>query len=68
MFLQNGLNVNVSDGVERGRSSWAQFPGINEGEPMFQSYAERWTTYRLARKWACRLRAAAWTQASTISS
>lgn len=41
MFLQNGLNVNVSDGVERGRSSWAQFPEINEGEPMFQSYAER---------------------------
>lgn len=50
MFLQNGLNVNVSDGVERGRSSWAQFPEINEGEPMFQSYAERWTTYRLGPK------------------
>lgn len=50
MFLQNGLNVNVSDGVERGRSSWAQFPEINEGESMFQSYAERWTTYRLGPK------------------
>lgn len=50
MFLQNGLNVNVSDGVEHGRSSWAQFPEINEGEPMFQSYAERWTTYRLGPK------------------
>ena len=47
MFLQNGFNVNVSDGVERGRSSWAQYPEINDGPPMFQSYKERWTTYRL---------------------
>ena len=47
MFLDNGFNVNVSDGVERGRSSWAQFPEINEGPPMFMSYKERWTTYRL---------------------
>lgn len=51
MFLQNGLNVNVSDGVERGRSSWAQFPEINEGRPMFNSFAERWTTYRLGPKY-----------------
>lgn len=51
MFLENGLNVNVSDGVERGRSSWAQFPEINEGPPMFNSYAERWTTYRLGPKY-----------------
>lgn len=50
MFLQNGFNVNVSDGVERGRSSWAQFPEINDGPPMFMSYAERWTTYRLGPK------------------
>lgn len=49
-FLQNGFNVHVSDGVERGRSSWAQFPEINDGEPMFMSYAERWTTYRLGPK------------------
>ena len=47
MFLDNGFNVNVSDGVERGRSSWAQFPEINDGPPMFMSYSERWTTYRL---------------------
>ena len=46
-LLQNGFNVNVSDGVERGHySSWAQFPEINEGEPCFNSYAERLTTYR----------------------
>jgi pimeloyl-ACP methyl ester carboxylesterase len=50
-FLQNGFNVNVSDGVERGRSSWAQFPEINEGPPMFNSFAERWTTYRLGPKY-----------------
>ena len=50
-FLQNGFNVNVSDGVERGRSSWAQFPEINQGPPMFNSYAVRWTTYRLGPKY-----------------
>lgn len=50
MFLKNGFHVNVSDGVERGRSSWAQFPQINPGPPMFNSYAERWTTYRLGEK------------------
>ncbi len=50
MFLQNGFNVNVSDGVERGRASWAQFPEINPGPPMFNSYKERWTTYRLGEK------------------
>lgn len=44
MFLQNGFNVNVSDGVERGRASWAQFPEINPVPPCFNSYAERWTT------------------------
>ena len=47
MFLKNGFHVNVSDGVERGRASWAQFPEINPAPPMFNSYAERWTTYRL---------------------
>lgn len=47
MFLENGLDVDVVDGVERGRSSWAQFPEINAGPPMFNSYKERWTTYRL---------------------
>lgn len=46
-FLQRGYNVNVSDGVECGRSSWAQFPEINAGPPVFCSYEERWTTYRL---------------------
>lgn len=47
MFLENGFDVDVVDGCERGRSSWAQFPEINEGPPMFNSYKERWTTYRL---------------------
>lgn len=50
MFLKNGFHVNVSDGVERGRASWAQFPEINPVPPMFNSYAERWTTYRLGEK------------------
>ena len=50
--LQNGFHVNVSDGVERGRASWAQFPEINPVPPCFNSYAERWTTYRLGPKYA----------------
>ena len=50
MFLENGFHVNVSDGVERGRASWAQFPQINPVPPLFNSYAERWTTYRLGEK------------------
>lgn len=50
MFLENGFHVNVSDGVERGRASWAQFPQINPVPPMFNSYAERWTTYRLGER------------------
>ena len=33
MFLENGFHVNVSDGVERGRASWAQFPQINPVPP-----------------------------------
>lgn len=51
MFLENGFHVDVVDGCERGRSSWAQFPEINDGPPMFNSYKERWTTYRLGPKY-----------------
>ena len=51
MFLQNGFNVNVSDAVERGRASWAKFPEINPVPSCFNSYAERWTTYRLGPKY-----------------
>ena len=51
MFLQNGFNVCVSDAVERGRASWAKFPEINPVPPCFNSYAERWTTYRLGPKY-----------------
>lgn len=47
LFLRHGFNVYVSDAVERGRASWAQFPEINPVPPCFNSYAERWTTYRL---------------------
>ncbi len=50
MFLENGFNVNISDGVERGRSSWAKYPEIYAGPPMFCSYAERWAIYRLGEK------------------
>ena len=37
--------------VERGRASWAKFPEINPVPPCFNSYAERWTTYRLGPKY-----------------
>lgn len=51
LFLRHGSNVCVSDAVERGRASWAQFPEINPVPPCFNSYAERWTTYRLGPKY-----------------
>jgi hypothetical protein len=51
LFLRHGFNVCVSDAVERGRASWAQFPEINPVPPCFNSYAERWTTYRLGPKY-----------------
>lgn len=51
LFLRHGFNVCVSDAVERGRASWAQFPEINPFPPCFNSYAERWTTYRLGPKY-----------------
>ena len=51
LFLRHGFNVYVSDAVERGRASWAKFPEINPVPPCFNSYAERWTTYRLGPKY-----------------
>ena len=51
LFLRHGFNVCVSDAVERGRASWAKFPEINPVPPCFNSYAERWTTYRLGPKY-----------------
>ncbi len=50
-FLQRGYNVNVSDGVERGRASWARYPEINPGPPMFRNYEEGWTTFRLGEQY-----------------
>ena len=50
-FLQRGYNVNVSDGVERGRASWARYPEINPGPPVFRNYEEGWTTFRLGEKY-----------------
>ena len=51
LFLRHGFNVYVSDAVERGRASWVKFPEINPVPPCFNSYAERWTTYRLGPKY-----------------
>lgn len=50
-FLKNGYHVNVSDGVERGRASWAKYPEINKEPPFFRSYDEAWQTFRLGEKY-----------------
>lgn len=50
-LLERGYNVNVSDGVERGRASWARFPEINPGPPFFRNYDEGWTTFRLGEEY-----------------
>lgn len=47
MFLKAGFHVNLSDGVERGRSSWAKYPEINDCPPFFRNYSECWQTFRL---------------------
>ncbi len=50
-FLQRGYNVNVSDGMERGRSSYARWPEINPGPPLFRSYSDGWTIFRCGEKY-----------------
>lgn len=46
-FLQKGYHVYISDGVERGRASWAKYPEIYPDEPLFRNYEEGWQTFRL---------------------
>ncbi len=46
-FLRAGHDVYVSDAVERGRASWARFPEVFKGEPMFRTKKEAWELFRI---------------------
>jgi pimeloyl-ACP methyl ester carboxylesterase len=46
-FLGAGHDVYVSDAVERGRASWARFPEVFKGEPMFRTKREAWELFRI---------------------
>lgn len=41
-FLRAGLDVYVSDSVERGRASWAPYPSVYTSEPFFRTAREAW--------------------------
>ncbi|MDB5411892.1 MAG: esterase [Rubritepida sp.] len=41
-FLRAGLDVFVSDAVERGRAGWAPYPQAYAGEPFFRTAREAW--------------------------
>jgi pimeloyl-ACP methyl ester carboxylesterase len=46
-FLNAGYDVYVSDAVERGRASWARYPEIFKGEPIFRTKKEAWELFRM---------------------
>jgi pimeloyl-ACP methyl ester carboxylesterase len=46
-FLRAGHDVVVTDAMERGRSGWARFPEILEGEPLFRTMGEGWDLFRV---------------------
>jgi hypothetical protein len=41
-FLRQGHTVYTGDAVERGRASWARFPEVWKGEPVFRTKKEAW--------------------------
>lgn len=46
-FLEAGLDVLVSDAVERGRAGWARYPELYGGEPFFMPQHAAWMLYRI---------------------
>ncbi|MDH2238587.1 alpha/beta fold hydrolase [Pigmentiphaga sp. GD03639] len=46
-FLGAGYDVYVSDAVERGRASWARFPELYAGAPLFRTMDEAWDMFRM---------------------
>lgn len=51
-FLKAGWDVYLSDAVERGRASWARYPEIYEGEPVFRTKKEAWELFRIGKRYA----------------
>jgi len=46
-FLDAGYDVYLSDAVERGRASWARYPEVFQGEPLFRTKKEAWELFRI---------------------
>lgn len=46
-FLEAGFDTYVADAVERGRASWARYPEIFKGEPIFRTKKEAWELFRI---------------------
>lgn len=46
-FLRAGHDVYVSDAVERGRASWAPYPEVFAGDPVFRTKREAWEMFRI---------------------
>ncbi|NML32299.1 esterase [Paraburkholderia sp. G-4-1-8] len=46
-FLNAGYDTYVSDAVERGRASFAQYPEIYSSAPFFRSKREAWVLFRI---------------------
>jgi len=46
-FLRKGWAIYNSDAVERGRASWAQYPDIFKGEPVFLTTANPFERFRI---------------------
>jgi pimeloyl-ACP methyl ester carboxylesterase len=51
-FLNAGYDTYVSDAVERGRASWARYPEIYQGEPLFRTKKEAWELFRIGPSYA----------------
>ena len=47
MFVRKGWDVYNSDAVERGRASWAMYPDIFAGEPVFLNQANAYERFRI---------------------
>jgi pimeloyl-ACP methyl ester carboxylesterase len=47
LLLRAGYDVLVCDAVERGRASWARFPEIYAGPPLFRTREEAWHMFRI---------------------
>lgn len=47
LFAQAGNDVYISDAVERGRATWARYPQINPGEPVFRNPKQAWESFRI---------------------